>query len=245
MAFPRKLKKDCIVEALCELRFESSEVDELIVGRLTDGAPWDSFVKTRLPFADLPPPMRKANPQFQFQPTIQFKDPNLPLMINLGPNTISTNVLAPYCGWNEFRPKIELTMEQLYSRLPDVVLSRIGLRYVNIITPEHHLVDEITSLKINISVGGEPLRVPLNLTYQKDLDDKKIVVRIASPSFVVGVGLPAIYTALVDVDVATPDGFPIPNAEAAKAWIEEAHNLEKEEFFRLWPEELLNKLVEE
>jgi len=37
--YPEKLRDDCIVEAICELRFDTSELAEVVVGRLTDAAP--------------------------------------------------------------------------------------------------------------------------------------------------------------------------------------------------------------
>jgi hypothetical protein len=45
---PKKLKDDSITEALLEIRFTSSDLDEVVVGRLSDFSGWEAYSKQRM-----------------------------------------------------------------------------------------------------------------------------------------------------------------------------------------------------
>src|SRR5215831_19443967 len=137
MPLPKKLKKDAILEAICELRFETGELDELVVGRLSENAPWESFTRIRLPLSDFPPPLRKADANLRYQPLVELRDPNSPRLVKIGSNVISAHVMAPYCGWTAYRPHLYEVLNVLFKKF-QVRLQRIGLRYINAITPRDH-----------------------------------------------------------------------------------------------------------
>jgi hypothetical protein len=65
---PKKLKVDAILEAVLDIRFEPdpSLVSEVIIGRFADVAELRGFRQARLPTADIPAPMRRANPDLKF-----------------------------------------------------------------------------------------------------------------------------------------------------------------------------------
>jgi hypothetical protein len=46
---PQKLKNDAIVEAIFEIRFDTSTILEVLIGRLADLVPWNGFKQQRLP----------------------------------------------------------------------------------------------------------------------------------------------------------------------------------------------------
>jgi uncharacterized protein (TIGR04255 family) len=244
MPLPKKLKKDAILEAICELRFETDELDELVVGRLSENAPWESFTRIRLPLSDFPAPLRKADANLRYQPVVELRDPNSPRLVKIGSNVISAHVMAPYCGWTEYRPHLHEVLNVLFKKF-QVRLSRIGLRYINAITPNDHHIGDIGSLTLQIKIDHERLQIPFTLAYVKEEGDINSIVKVASPKLVTGASLPPEFVALIDVDVSTPDSFPIDDAQVAKDWLERAHTREKEEFFRLWPEQALRDATEE
>ena len=67
---PNKLKHDAILEANFEIRFDAdpSSVAEIFLGRVADAGEWRGFTQRRLPMADIPAPVRRADPSLRFQP---------------------------------------------------------------------------------------------------------------------------------------------------------------------------------
>ena len=60
---PKKLKTDAILEAVFEIRFEPdpSLVSEILFGRFADADEWRAFRQVRLPAADIPASIRRAD----------------------------------------------------------------------------------------------------------------------------------------------------------------------------------------
>lgn len=245
MSLPNKLKKDAILEAICEFRFESEELDELVLGRLSEDAPWQTFARIRLPLSDMPAPIRKNDPTLKYQPVIELRDHETTRLVKIGSNVISAHVMALYCGWTAFRPQLHVVLDVLFAKLPRVRISRIGLRYVNAMARSDHYIDDINALRLKIKIDDERLTVPFSLAYMKVDREITSVIKIASPSLVTGANLPPDFVALIDVDVFTSENFVISDVQAGKNWIDRAHQTEKEEFFRLWPEEALTAATEE
>jgi len=245
MPLPNKLKKDAILEAICEFRFESDEMDELVLGRLSETVPWASFLKTRLPFSDLPAPMRKSDSTLRYQPLVELRDRDSPRLIKIGSNVVSAHVLAPYCGWAAFRPQLHEVLETLFKKFNEIRITRIGLRYVNALAPADHHIQDISGLRLKIQIDNEHLTLPFTLAYVNTADDITSIVKVASPSLVAGTSLPVGFIALIDVDICTSENVIISDLETGKAWLDRAHQTEKEEFFRLWPEDALRAATEE
>ncbi len=68
---PLKLKNDPISEAVFEVRFTSSVLPELVVGGLA--AHWKGLTAQRFPAAEIPPAIRRADPNLQFQPLMELR----------------------------------------------------------------------------------------------------------------------------------------------------------------------------
>jgi hypothetical protein len=67
-------------------------------------------------------------------------------------------------------------------------------------------------------------------------------VKIATPDLVMGDIRPG-YSLLCDIDVTTKAGSSISDYVEALAWIEDAHTLEKAEFFAILPDAVTNRLA--
>ena len=106
---PTKLKADAIVEALCQVQFVSDDLPEVIIGRATDFWVKSGYVAERLPIADIPAPIRQADPNLRFQPTIQLREKQGPNLIQIGEQAISFHVAGEkkYPGWDTFREQLK------------------------------------------------------------------------------------------------------------------------------------------
>ena len=244
---PKKMKKDAIAEALCEVRFECEEsvsLPEIVVGKLAEFDVWRDFEKSRLPVADIPPSIRSQDPNLKKQPILELRERNGSLLVKIGVNVLSYHRLAPYPGWESFKPEIDRAIKFLFGSFQSFKATRLGFRYVNVFTAEDHGVNDVSHLNYSVNLAGDDLQDPQNLNYRKvRSNNHSVQVRIASPEFVSGpIGKKV--QVLLDLDVSTPDDFETNEAEIAKAWVEEAHTYEKEEFFRLFTDEMMQRLVE-
>ena len=240
---PKKLKNDAIVEALCELRFDTSTLPELAIGRLIDKSPIKA-APARLPAADIPGPLRQASPDFRYQPWYELKGETGQLM-RVGPNMISYHRTGQYVGWSTFRPEIERAIAALYEGIESFQVARIGLRYVNALRKDVHHIGAFHDLRVQIDVAGNKHLGPtmLQIVEEQKTGPFHIRTSIASPDFVQGV-LPGV-TAVVDVDVATPTNVALKGKDDVLEWVDNAHTYEKKAFFRLFPPALLEQLTEE
>jgi uncharacterized protein (TIGR04255 family) len=240
---PKKLKHDCIVEALCELQFQTEEQAEIVIGRLSDRGSWREWSKFRLPVSDIPPIVRATDPQLQFQPILEFRGPEGDCLIKIGSNVISIHNIGRYWGWEIFQPKIMEVVDSLFECIRDTHVSRVGFRYVNAAT-NLHLIARVSDLALAVRVDDKNVGEPINLNYAESNDRTHVTMtRIASPVFVQG-RLPEGTTAVIDIDVTSPPGFISKSKDEVITWTSEAHDYEKSAFFRLIPKDILEKLVE-
>lgn len=240
---PKRLRDDSIVESLCEIRFDSDDLSEIVVGRLADATLWREWVKERLPNADIPSDLRKLHPNLRFTPTLALKGEGR--IVRVGECLLSLHVVPRYCGWNQWRPELQSAVELLFKLLKNVTITRIGLRYINALTAERHKVEGIGTLEVSAIAAGEALKEDLNLNFKKQVDDRTVVLtRIATRSFVEGRLAPEV-TVVLDVDVYTPEFVSFGDADTAINWIDAAHEHEKCTFFSLIPEKIIADLVVE
>lgn len=241
---PEKLRDDCIIEALCEIRFHTNEQPEIVIGRLSDQEPWKSFSKNRLPAAELPSSIRALNEQLKFQPVLELRSEDGAYLFKVGSNVISYHNVGKYCGWPTFKPALDRVFEGLFTCVKDVEVTRLGFRYLNAITSARHYISNVNGLNIDVQVAGSKVGEPINLNYLVKNDDAHVTMtRIASPHFVQG-PLPKDTAVVVDIDVSSQEGYRAKETRAVAEWSSSAHDFEKEAFFRLIPKDILAKLQE-
>jgi uncharacterized protein (TIGR04255 family) len=241
---PKKLKKDGIVEALFEVRFTTPALPEVYVGRLVSGvASFEAgMVIERLPIADLPPPIRRADPNLAYQPTLQLRSSNGSRLGRIGESVISWHELQPYPGWPVFQPEIVRINDLLMKSVDDLTIARVGLRYLNFLNPQDHLVQGLKDLTLDVSIKKKVIDHPININYLREFSRYKMSLRIATPEFIQP--RPAGVSLLIDIDMHT-EGKENPGPKDIPAWVEEAHTSLKDEFFTLLKPEILKSLVEE
>ncbi len=246
-ATPKKLTKDAIAEALCEIRFECEEsvsLPEIVVGRLAEFETWRDFKKVRLPVSEIPATIRSQDPSLKNQPVLELREKNGSRLVKIGVNVLSFHRLAPYPGWESFRPEIYSVIDGLFNSFQVFKTTRMGFRYINIFTDKDHGVKNVKDLNYSVKVAGQDLQEPQNLNYRLARSEAHIaLVRIASPEFV-SEHTGRTIDVVVDVDVFTPEGWSTDDVGDARKWVEAAHTYEKEEFFKLFTEDMITKLVE-
>jgi uncharacterized protein (TIGR04255 family) len=240
---PTRLRDDAVIEALCEFRFSVKDLPEIVAGRLADFPAWASYKKERLPAASLPEQVRVVQPELRFQPTLALTAPDASRTVRIGDSVLSLHVSPKYCGWGVWRDEIGQVVQFVFNRLPGVIVTRIGLRYINALHLDRHLVRGLQDLNLSISLSGQAVTEGVNVNLVESLGEAEAMTRIATRSMVEGNISPAA-TAIVDVDVYTPKGHAAESAEQTFSWIERAHLIEKSLFFRLIPRHILDKIRE-
>ena len=83
---------------------------------------------------------------------------------------------------------------------------------------------------------------PFVVNYRRQPDSSHICqVGVATPEYATGPSQEP-FSVVVDVDVFTPEHMETPISTDAISWIESAHNILKDEFFALWPDDILQQL---
>jgi uncharacterized protein (TIGR04255 family) len=234
------LKQDGIRDAVFEIRFETPLQVEVVLGRLADAPAWRGRLQ-RLPFADIPPQIRQSEPSLRFQPLFEVT-PEKGGVVRFSAHSLSCHEAPPYPGWTEFQPRISEALETLYSQVPELQTTRLGLRYINGLNAAEHFVSKPSDLLLTIKAGSTEVVDAFALNYKRARPPSLFCqVSVASPDYVTAPPNES-FALLVDVDVFSPEGHSVRSAEDAMAWVETAHTYLKDEFFALWPPELLERL---
>ncbi len=128
MSLPNKLKDDAIVEALFEVRFNSNDVGEVIIGRLSDSDFLNGFTTKRLGAADIPISISESNPTLRFNPTLEARSEDERTAIRIGSHVLSYHAYDPYPGWDNFGDKLKNLTSVLFEKSTDLKIERLGLR---------------------------------------------------------------------------------------------------------------------
>lgn len=235
---PTKLKRDGIQEALFEIRFRSNLIPEVFTGQLAGKL----GVAERMPIADIPFPIRRSDPNLSHQAILQVRSDAGRRMAKIGEQTFSWHVLPPYPGWQSFKSEIAAKWQLLRETIPDIAVTRLGFRYVNLLASKAHTINAVDDLNLRIEVAGERVSGPLNLNYKLAADGRELLVRIATREFVQGPDLTS-FNVLVDLDVYS-DKASLPELDHLIDWTEGAHTFLKQQFFKLLRRETVLELWE-
>lgn len=216
---------------------------ELFFGRLAEE--WQEFKQRRMPSADIPAAIRRIDPTLRHQPSIELASTDNAQIVRIGPQTLAYLRRAPYPGWEEgFGSSIAKAIRKLFAVVPKVSVTRLGLRYVNAFRSDVHGVSGIDKLNLAVKASGKDLTSNLNLIYRVPVwEGNSCTVRIFTSDMVQGAA-PKNTTVVADLDVYTDDGFSTGSPDDAVAWSERAHVAEKEVFFGLMTDEMIERLRE-
>lgn len=152
----RKYCKPPIVEAVCEFRFEPGNWNNTMPGLI--------WAQVKIPF-----PKRRDVVRFEVQsvpgpggfehrviqePLIQYLQEDEKLFMQVGSKVLTVNRLAPYTGWQEFKPLIQQAFQAYSCEASPKAITRIGLRYINRIELPGDKVDLEDILEFRPHVGN-------------------------------------------------------------------------------------------
>jgi uncharacterized protein (TIGR04255 family) len=247
-----KLHPDSIVDVVFEARFEHDDDPDLIIGKIRDKI---SSVKNakpeRLPSTtDLPHSIRIQHESLKYLPSFRFRPQGKFCSVRIGGNSISIAVTGQgnYPGGDILIAEIAEVFEEFLNALSNSIqITRLGLRYTNLLTEEDHDISGIDCLAIEIKCGNERVVDDLLLTYSKNCSTQhRLLIRVAAPQFVKSKeSIDQKFTALVDIDVSTPEQALVETVEDIKAWLFEARKHKNKAYGDIMGAENIVRLTKE
>lgn len=151
---PIKLGNEPLVDAVFEVRFTSvASASDILPGFLFSSLEGDKRLE-RLPSADLPKPVRDADPNLHFAPLTRLHWNNF--VISIGDRSLVVGCAIPYPGWAEFKPAIL----QIVNTIREVAIirdvTRFSVKYTDIIT-SNDVQEQISFIKTSIVLGDHTL----------------------------------------------------------------------------------------
>jgi uncharacterized protein (TIGR04255 family) len=232
--FPKKITPCPIVEAIFEIRFNSSLPEDAIFGVLYNQFK-DEYPKfEQLPIMQLPASIRAQDPSLRYNPHYKTQIGNFPL--RLGPRSISISNVEEYIGWVDFSQKVFATFEQATKSGVIANIERLGLRYINILEG----INIFDNSNIVISLKNDPIIRKTNINTEISFDKGVCVLKATSDAEVNlgGNQRKMITGSVIDID-AIVDHNKFKDINDA---IEYAHNIEKELFYRILSDEFIKTL---
>jgi uncharacterized protein (TIGR04255 family) len=234
MNLPLSISPCPIVEAIAEVRFETSVPEDAIFGLVYQTLKEDFPKVETLPIASLPAELRKSDQNLALQPLHRLEGKDLRVLV--GTHSVAVGVREGYPGWVAVSERLNSTFARIESTGLILKPVRFGLRYINFF-----LGDVFPNLALSITINNEPLTGAGT--------HFKTVIRMHDCSLLVQVGKDIMITgqkqvgSVVDIDsfVVAPDcseGFKVSLAR----FLENAHTAEKELFFNLLKREFLETL---
>ena len=246
---PKKLKHDAIIEAVFEIRFDPGDaLQEVVTGRLVDPVKWPGFTTTRLPFSNMPIQLMRAVPipnlNIQYEPLFDLRREGTTTSVKISSQSIVCSMQRPYGGWDAFNTLHRLAIDNVFDAVKDVRIVRIGLRYINALSKEHHFVDTVSDLNVKMVAGERTLSDGFVLTYRYRANEKTdCLVRVATTDFT-SPPYQGAEKLIVDTDTYTPDGLVLTSKAEVANWLSDARNVKNEAFFNLFFQAQIDKMKE-
>ncbi|MCM2399779.1 TIGR04255 family protein [Rhizobium sp. S153] len=147
---PISLRDEPLIDAIFELRFEGQQqLADILPGVLFSayhGAPKIS----RLPFAEIPQPVRASDPNLVFVPTIRLDLDGF--AISIGARNVVVSSAQPYPKWAAFREFILGVCERVANSGLELELERFSLKYVNLLQGGS-VADQVNQIRMQMAVG--------------------------------------------------------------------------------------------
>jgi uncharacterized protein (TIGR04255 family) len=230
---PRNLANSPISEAVFEIRYEGKYPGEALYGVLFDI--FEQFPDQKaevLPILQIPRQLRDMDPGLHYQPFYRVKDKNL--AFSVGPHSIIFSVSKPYTGWTKWTDFFYPIIEKIKNKEIMERIERVGLRTWDIL--EGNIFDLINAKLI---VRGKDITAsPSSFYTEFDQNETHIVLNIGNAANVNG---KQTNDSLIDIDC-----IHYFNSDTAsffstyKDALEKAHIANKQIFFGLLKEELVN-----
>lgn len=217
-------KNSPIVEAVCEFKFDpSSEWDLTIPGLLYPKLENDFPKKRARATGSLQ--IRDDKAELSRTDIAQFLSKDEKAFVQVYPHTLSVNVLTPYPSWDTFGSWIRGAYSKYVQVAEPKGISRIGLRYINVITLRN--IEGALSINEYLKIGptGPPeysdAMSGFNMVVEFDYEEGRDRLRVALSS------MPSEQEEEVKLRLDLDYSMNEPNSVelgSATEWVEAAHS---------------------
>ncbi|HPN37652.1 MAG TPA: TIGR04255 family protein [Melioribacteraceae bacterium] len=231
MELPKRLVKCPIIEALIELRFNAKPNihNSLLIAELNLSLKKFSSQITELPILEIPNSIRLNDPNLKYKPFYKLGCNGY--IIQFGPDVISINCVPQYLGWEKFSSIVSDVVKQIKGINLINSFDRLGVRYINFI--EGDILDH-TNISVNFanrSINNLHIR-----TEVKENVLTGVVQVLQNANYENKQGT------VIDIDVIFTNNETAFDFSKIYQNIEDAHLFEKELFFSLLKNELIEQL---
>jgi len=235
---PTKLKRDTILEALFELRFEPALPNEAVFGAIYPivTAIFNDLQHIPLPLSHLPDVVRNSDVQFKYQPLnrLQRKGSS----VSIGPRVISFSVTKPYIGWSEWKPTILKVLDNIFDKDVIKYVERAGLRYLNFIEQ-----DVFPLINVNVEIIDKNIK-PTSTTIRTEIMEQEYlgILQLTNNASINENGQLK-KGSLIDIDIARNREISCNTfKEDLETILDTSHTMEKQLFFNILKTDFLNEL---
>ncbi len=175
--YPIKLENPPIIDAIIEIRFESSMAPEILPGMIASELKEMITVPvSSLPILQIPDQVRNTDPLIKYSPYFKAEIDNY--LIQFGSRVVAVSSKIPYEGWKEFLEKSRVILDKIFTIDESLRFIRVAIRKVNFFP-----FDVIERSTLNISSPIELQSKQYNHTEIFYKDDLKIRVVVANDAF--------------------------------------------------------------
>lgn len=181
---PIKLRNEPLIEAIFEIRFESSSSD---AGSILPGLLFRNISTVEkiegLPIAQIPKEIRDNDPNLRFAPINKLNCSDF--VVNVGDRSVSILFNYTYPGWNDFKGKIIEVMMILSDANIITTVERYSLRYINLL-PADSIQEQISLVNLDVMVANRKLEKEIFQIRMEILQNDFIhVIQMKSSAFAV------------------------------------------------------------
>ena len=227
---PTRLRNGPLIEAFWQARFDAANAGELLPGVLFEALrkSHPGIQMQRLPAADIPAVLSRADPNLRYVTKIRMEVAGEPLVWQTGDRLVTLNCRKPYVGWATFKGAIEAFIGIIDASGLVPSPQRHSLHYLDLLTLDPP--QDLSALKLSMQLGDHKVnRHSLRLRVELPDDDCTHTVQIVTPA---DGNLPdgRVTGTLVDIETApnaAPNGW-----DSVRQQLEELHTKCKDIFFR-------------
>ena len=232
MRLPVKIDPCPIIEAIIEIRFDTSRPEDAVFALIYNVVQEKYPHIEKLPLHQIPEDVRKENPDLVNKPVFRLSSDSH--LLHVGRQVVSVVVQEPYLGWKDFSSEAMRVFKEISELGIIDSVSRLGIRYRNFFS-----FDIFPMINLNIALNDEPFNtdgialralVPSEL-FQSTLQINNTTTLVKRPET----------GSIIDIDTFSTD---VSNKffERAEELITKGHQVEKELFFNLLKPEFLETL---
>jgi uncharacterized protein (TIGR04255 family) len=235
---PLELKKNTILEAIFELRFEPEPPNEAVFGVIYPIVmkKFPALKSISLPILQMPEAVRNANIDLKYQPHNRLQGDGI--SISIGPRVINFSVVKPYIGWSYWKPDIVEILTGLSTNALIKNVERTGLRYLNFIER-----DVFPLINAEVTIINSSVR-PLSTSVRAEIPEGEYIkaLQLANNASVNEKGQMK-NGSLIDIDVVRNKRIQNNDFKTnLETILDRSHLMAKQLFFDILKESFLNEL---